>query len=98
MLVTVAIVFLCYGGSMGIREDIANTIQLADKSYFFEDYGKQATAVLKMLESKGYAIVPKKATEPMVTAGENGIVAGKVKPAEHVQHVFHAMVAAGAQK
>lgn len=83
---------------MGIHEDIANTIQSTDKNYFFEDYGKQASAVLKMLESKGYVIVPKKATESMVSAGEHGIIPGKMRPAEHVQHVFQAMVAAGVQK
>jgi hypothetical protein len=83
---------------MAIKDDIAKTIQTADSSYFFEDYSKQAAAVIRMLESKGYAIVPKKATESMIEAGENGIIAGKMKPAEHVQHVFHAMVAAGAAK
>jgi hypothetical protein len=86
------------GGIMGLRDEIAQTIQTADKSYFFEDYAKQASAVLKMLDSKGYVIVPKQATESMIVAGENGIVAGKMKPAEHVQHVFQAMVKAGATK
>lgn len=83
---------------MVIRDEIAKTIKTADSSYFFEDYSKQASAVMRMLESKGFVIVPKKATDTMIVAGENGIVPGKMKPAEHVQHVFQAMVSAGAAK
>lgn len=83
---------------MSLCNEIASTIQKADSSYFFENYTKQANAVIKMLESKGYVIIPKKPTEEMIAAGENGIRSGKVRPAEHVQHVFTAMAAAGAQK
>ena len=83
---------------MALCDEIANTIQKADSSYFFENYTKQAAAVISMLESKGYLIVPKKPTEEMISAGENGIRSGKVKPAEHVQHVYTTMALAGAKK
>ncbi len=83
---------------MALSDDIANAIKKADSSYFFENYTKQAAAVISMLESKGYIIVPKKPTDEMISAGENGIRAGKVKPAEHVQHVFNVMALAGAKK
>ncbi len=55
---------------MSVMLLIADTIQKADKSYLFEDYTKQALAVVQALKSEGYIVVPRKATEAMLEAGE----------------------------
>lgn len=79
---------------MTLHKDIARAIQKADKSYFFEDYSKQARAVLRMLEKEGYIIVPKQPTDDMIQAGSDAILPGKVKPDVLVRHVFESMMKA----
>lgn len=80
---------------MSVMLLIADAIQKADKSYLFEDYTKQASAVVQLLRDEGYAIVPRRATEAMLDAGEQSILAGKVHPKEHVRTVYEAMVGCG---
>lgn len=76
---------------MSIRNDIAHAIRKADKSYFFEDYSKQATAVLSALSTKGYKLLPKELTEEMLKAGTEAIPNGKVHPEEVIKRVYAAM-------
>lgn len=83
---------------MSLRNDIARAIQNADKSYFFEDYSKQAQAVLRALERNGYAIVPKDPTEDMLKAGSEAILPGKVKPEELARYVYTSMARAAGKK
>ena len=83
---------------MAICDDIATAIQKADSSYFFEDYTKQALAVLRALDASGYAIVPRKATDAMAEAAIEGMKYGNMKPEDHVKHVYQVMVHASKQK
>lgn len=83
---------------MSIRKEIATAIQKADKSYFFEDYTKQATAVLSTLSTKGYQPMPKEPTEEMIKAGTEAIPNGKVHPEEVIKRVYAAMYRAASNK
>ena len=78
-----------------IEDTIAQAIQKADNSYFFENYSKQAKAVLKALEKEGYRIVPKLASEKQIEAGTNTISKGRVRPTDLVHTIYAVMVAAG---
>lgn len=76
---------------------IAKAIKKADSSYFFEDYNKQANAVLKMLDKEGYKIVPKMASPRQIEAGTAAISKGRVRPADFV-HTLYAIMVAAAEK
>jgi predicted glycosyltransferase len=80
---------------MSVKDDIAKAIQQADKSYFFENYTKQAEAVIRELHRNGYVITPRIATDEMIAEGEKAILPGKVKPADHLRWVYEAMIKAG---
>lgn len=75
-----------------IKTLLAKTIKKADRSYFFEDYGKQAAAVVATLDKQGYAIVPKEASEEMCQYAADNLTTGRMKPEQHVGHVYKAMV------
>lgn len=79
--------------SVSIEDEIAEAIQKADKSYFFEDYNKQAKAVIRALHKAGYAVVPKTPSETMVEAGKNAVTSGRVRPADFVKTIYELMVA-----
>ena len=68
-----------------LRKKLATIIQKADKSYFFEDYGAQADAVLAWLREEQLMIVPKEPTEQMVEAGTDAIQRGTVVHAVSVR-------------
>lgn len=74
------------------QQVIARAIKKADKSYFFEDYNKQAAAVIKALRKEGLAILPKEATEEMASYASDNMMSGKVRPTDHVSHVYKTMV------
>lgn len=75
-----------------IGDIIAVAIQGADKSYFFENYSKQAAAVLRELERRGYVIVPKDPTKTMLKAARDSLVFGVNKSSDIVTPVWKAMV------
>lgn len=75
-----------------LNKTIAKAIKQADKSYFFEDYTKQARAVLSALEREGYTVVPKQPTEDMLQTGVDCIQSGSVKPQALVSRIYQAMV------
>ncbi len=68
---------------------VENAIHKADTSYFFEDYTKQAQAVLRAIEGAGFAIIPKELPDTLWTQVSNEMRTGRVKPEEHVKDVFH---------
>ncbi len=68
---------------------IQNAISKADSSYFFEDYTKQAQAVLKALEAAGYSVIAKELPEDLWKQIADEMRTGRVKPEEHVKDVFH---------
>ncbi len=81
-------------GTKEIKELIAKSIKAADNSYFWEDYMKQATAVLHTLNSKGLVIVPKEPSLPMIQAGVKAVVIGKTKPQELADQIYQGMIKA----
>ena len=79
--------------STDIEAIIAKAIRTADSSYFFEDYTKQARAVIDALRTKKLAIVPAEPTEAMVQAGVEALPSGRVKPEAIAASVYTAMAA-----
>ena len=75
-----------------IQSVIENAISKADSSYFFEDYTKQAKAVLKALESHGFAVVPLHADEAVCLQVSKEMRTGRVKPEAHVKDVYLTML------
>lgn len=73
---------------------IAKSIKRADNTYFFENYNKQAKAVVKALDREGYKVVPKMASEQQIEAGKAAISSGRVRPADLVHTIYAIMVAA----
>lgn len=73
---------------------IAKAIKTADKSWFNENYTKQAEAVIKTLEGAGYMVVPVKPDDKMVKAGKEAMQAGRFKSSEVVSNLYAAMVRA----
>lgn len=75
-----------------VRQLIATAIKKADKTYFFENYSKQARAVLKALAKEGYVIAPIEPDETMIERGVDQVLSGSVKPQTHVRRVYGAMI------
>lgn len=75
-----------------IEAEIAKAIKKADSSYFFEDYDKQAKAVVAALQKAGYAIVLKTPSETMIAAGSDAITKGRVRPSDLARIIYEAMV------
>jgi predicted CoA-binding protein len=71
---------------------IAKAIQEADNSYFSEDYGKQAAAVIKALEKKGLMIVPATPSEEAIKFALDNMPYGKVKPELLITNVYTAVL------
>jgi hypothetical protein len=81
--------------SKSLRKTIAETIKKADSSYFFEDYTKQANAVMEVMVKEGYKIVPLQPTEEMIKIGLDNLPSGRVKPEELIKRIYTAMVKGG---
>lgn len=71
-----------------IQTTIAEAIKKADSSYFFEDYTKQAQAVLRAIESSGFALIPKELPDDLAKEVADNMRTGRVKPEEHVKSVL----------
>ncbi|TAE84307.1 MAG: hypothetical protein EAY76_00225 [Alphaproteobacteria bacterium] len=78
-----------------IQKIIAKAIQEADKSYFFEDYSKQANAVMQALKAANLTFMPTQPTERMIQAGIAAIGSGKIRPEDHVRYIFTDMIKEG---
>ena len=77
---------------MNLQQNIAKAIKKADRSYFFEDYTKQARAVLKTLEQSGYTIVPLDPPKDLLRKVADTISTGSMKPEDHVRNVFRTLI------
>jgi len=71
-----------------LRGEIAEAIQKADSSYFFEDYSKQAQAVMKIIENSGFRLMPKDIEDTFFKEVADAMRMGKMKPEEHVKDVY----------
>lgn len=71
---------------------IENAISKADSSYFFENYTKQAQAVIAALEKAGFAIVPTDAPATLWERAANEMKTGRIKPEAHVKDVYETVL------
>jgi hypothetical protein len=67
---------------------IENAISKADSSYFFENYTKQAAAVIRAMEEAGFTITPREITDDIWLKAANEMRTGRIKPEEHVKDVY----------
>jgi hypothetical protein len=74
------------------RQIIAKAISEADSSYFFEDYDKQAAAVLSALAEAKLTIVPSELTEDHIKHALDNMPYGTVKPERLVVNVYNAVL------
>ena len=72
---------------------IAQSIRDADKSWFNEDYTRQALAVLQDLRARGWEICPKEAPEGLVTYAVENMPFGRMKPEDLIRELYKMMVA-----
>lgn len=77
--------------STSVRDKIAKAIREADSSYFFEDYSKQADAVLAFLRKEKLLVVPIQPTEEMVESGKDAIQKGSYRPNDLVTDIYKSM-------
>lgn len=71
-----------------LQKTVEDAIAKADSSYFFENYTKQAAAVLAAIDSAGFAIIPKDLPEDLWKQVADQMKTGRVKPEEHVKDVY----------
>jgi hypothetical protein len=75
-------------GKPKLQSVIADAISKADSSYFFEDYTKQAKAVIQAVEKAGFAIIPNDIPDALWEKAANEMRTGRLKPHEHVKDVW----------
>ena len=82
-----------------VQTVIENAISKADNSYFFENYTKQAQAVIKALDAAGFAVVPNDFPSSVFVQAANEMRTGKLRQEEHVKDVYQTILRlAAAQK
>ena len=79
---------------MDLVSVIANAIKKADNSYLFENYSKQAKAVMRALDQQGYMLVPKEPSKEMIKAGIYAINLGLVDARKLAKEVYKDMLEA----
>ena len=77
---------------------IENAIAKADSSYFFENYTKQAQAVITAVEQAGFTMMVKDIPDATWAQVADQMKTGRLKPEEHVKDVFHTLLRVLAQK
>lgn len=77
---------------MDIVKIISEAIKNSDKSYFFENYTKQAKAVIKELDNLGFVLLPKEPTSEMIKAGVYAITIGNVDARKLARDVYKDMI------
>lgn len=73
-------------------EIMAEAIKEADRSWFNEDYTRQAVNVSRMLRQRGYEIVPMKPSEALVAYVDENMPFGRLKPADLIRELYVLMV------
>lgn len=76
-----------------IVEIIAQSIKDADKSFFNEDYMKQAKSVVDGLRKAGLEVVPVKPPDELVTFASENIPFGRLRPTDFIRTMYSVMVA-----
>lgn len=76
----------------GLKSLIAKAIKDADSSYFWEDYSKQAAAVIRSVHAAGYVLVPEDPSLKMIQSGVNAVMIGRTQPHELARQIYAAMI------
>lgn len=71
---------------------VARSIRAADKSWFNEDYTKQALAVLGGLRSEGWELCPREAPEALVAFAVENLPFGRMKPEDLIKELYRLMI------
>ncbi len=71
-----------------LQTTIENAIAKADTNYFFEDYTKQAKAVIAALDAAGFMVIAKDLPEETWKFIADNMKTGRVSPTDHVKDVF----------
>lgn len=71
---------------------IETAIAGADTSYFFENYTKQAQAVLAALEHAGYRIIPQHMPDTVWKQVADSVRTGRLRPEDHVKDVYQTLL------
>ncbi|MDX1917397.1 MAG: hypothetical protein SFT68_05390 [Rickettsiaceae bacterium] len=79
---------------MSIIQIIAKAIKKEDRTYFFEDYTKQARAVLSALDEHDYILAPIKPSEEMIKAGVLAIKLGDIDAKKLAFDIYSKMMEA----
>jgi len=75
-----------------LQSVIENAIAKADSSYFFEDYTKQARAVIAAMEKAGYTVIPTNFAEDTWQKAADQMKTGRLKPDAHVKDVWETVL------
>lgn len=84
--------------SRSLGDTIARAIRAKDTSYFFENYSRQADAVLDAINDAGYVVVKKEPTSPMVEAGVESMTLGIHNKGALVSEIWRRMLAASLRR
>ncbi len=77
------------------RMKIAAAIREADTRYFFEDYTKQAEAVLRVLAQEGYVLVPGRPTDEIIDYAKENLPYGRQRPEDMLRSLYTVLIDAG---
>lgn len=75
-----------------IVETIAASIKQADKSFFNENYTRQAKAVIEGLRRAGFEVVPARPPEVLVEYAAENIPFGRLKQSDLIRSLYTIMV------
>ena len=75
-----------------LSNTIAKAIKDADKSFFNEDYVKQANAVIIALRKAGFEIVPTKASDGLVDFACDNLPFGRLKQQDFIKELYTLLV------
>jgi hypothetical protein len=75
-----------------IETIIAKAIKRADRTFFNENYTKQAQSVIRAVNKAGWGIVPLEPDGETIQAGREQIEIGRHKPSDVARAVYTAMV------
>ena len=75
-----------------LEDIIAKAIKDADKSFFNEDYSKQAKAVMSALKKAGYEGAPVRPPAGLVEWAKDNIPFGRLRPTELITQMYSMMV------
>lgn len=78
--------------STPLEELIAKAIKDADKSFFNEDYVRQARSVMASLKKAGYEVVPTRPPEKLVEWAKENIPFGRLRPADLISQMYTMMI------